>query len=83
MKRSYHSCWRDEKRRFHSMKHHRLDPYLIPKDKAPLYVNEPWLIRKQRNLSERLADICNIDLTQEELYKVNRENGELISIQNQ
>lgn len=53
------------------MKHHRLDPYLIPKDKTPLYVNEPWLIRKQRNLSERLADICNIDLTQEELYKVN------------
>lgn len=41
------------------------------------------IVRKQRKLSERHADICNIDLTQEELYKVNRENGELISIQNQ
>ncbi len=28
------------------MKHHRLDPYLIPKDKTPLYVDEPWLIDK-------------------------------------
>ena len=28
------------------MQHHRLDPYPIPKDKAPLYVNEPWLIDK-------------------------------------
>jgi len=26
------------------MRHHRLDPYPIPKDKEPLYVNEPWLI---------------------------------------
>ena len=26
------------------MNHHRLDPYPIPKDKEPLYVNEPWLI---------------------------------------
>lgn len=28
------------------MQHHRLDPYPIPKDKAPLYVNEPWLTDK-------------------------------------
>ena len=26
------------------MKHHRLDQYPIPKDKTPLYVNEPWLV---------------------------------------
>ena len=25
---------------------HRLDPYPIPKDKTPLYINEPWLIDK-------------------------------------
>lgn len=26
------------------MEHHRLDPYPIPKDELPLYINEPWLI---------------------------------------
>jgi len=28
------------------MEHHRLDPYPVPKDKTPLYINEPWLIDK-------------------------------------
>ena len=28
------------------MKHHRLDPYPIPKEKTPLCINEPWLIDK-------------------------------------
>ena len=28
------------------MEHHRLDPYPIPKNKTPLYINEPWLIDK-------------------------------------
>lgn len=28
------------------MKHHRLEPYPIPKDKAPLYINESWLTNK-------------------------------------
>ena len=28
------------------MEHHRLDPYPIPEDKTPLYVNEPWLTDK-------------------------------------
>ena len=28
------------------MEHHRLDLYPIPKDKTPLYINEPWLIDK-------------------------------------
>ena len=28
------------------MEHHSLDPYPIPKDKNPLYINEPWLIDK-------------------------------------
>ena len=26
------------------MYHHTLDPFPKPRDKAPLYVNEPWLI---------------------------------------
>lgn len=28
------------------MEHHRLDPYPIPEDKTPLYLNEPWLTDK-------------------------------------
>lgn len=28
------------------MEHHRLDPYPIPKERTPLYVNEPWLADK-------------------------------------
>ena len=28
------------------MEQHSLDPYPIPKDKKPLYINEPWLIDK-------------------------------------
>ncbi len=26
------------------LKHHNLDPYPVLKDKAPLFVNEPWII---------------------------------------
>lgn len=26
------------------MEHHNLVPYPIPKDKKPLYINEPWMI---------------------------------------
>lgn len=26
------------------MEHHRLDPYPIPKEKMPMFINEPWLI---------------------------------------
>ena len=26
------------------MERHKLDPYPIPRDKEPLYVNEPWII---------------------------------------
>ncbi len=26
------------------MYHHQLDPWPIPKDKEPLYINEPWMI---------------------------------------
>ena len=26
------------------LKHHNLDPYPVPKDKTPLYLNEPWII---------------------------------------
>lgn len=26
------------------MQHHQLDVYPIPKDKSPLFINEPWLI---------------------------------------
>ena len=28
------------------MEHHQLDPYPIPKEKNPLYINEPWLLDK-------------------------------------
>lgn len=28
------------------MEHHQLDPYPIPKEKKPLYINEPWLSDK-------------------------------------
>ena len=28
------------------MNHHQLDPYPIPKEKDPLYINEPWLLDK-------------------------------------
>ena len=28
------------------MEHHEITPYPIPKDKAPLFINEPWLIDK-------------------------------------
>jgi len=28
------------------MEHHSLAPYPIPKNKIPLYINEPWLIDK-------------------------------------
>ena len=28
------------------MTRHRLDPYPVPKDKSPRYVNEPWIIDK-------------------------------------
>lgn len=28
------------------MEHYRLDPYPIPKERTPLYVNEPWLTDK-------------------------------------
>jgi len=32
------------------MEHHALDPYPIPKEEFPMYINEPWLIDK--SLSE-------------------------------
>ena len=28
------------------MEHHQLDPYPIPKEKNPLFINEPWLTDK-------------------------------------
>ena len=28
------------------MEHHSLDSYPIPKEKSPLYINEPWLVDK-------------------------------------
>lgn len=30
------------------MTHHNLDPYPEPKDKTPIYINEPWLTDKTR-----------------------------------
>lgn len=31
-----------------NMEHHSLDPYPIPKEKTPLFINEPWLIDRTR-----------------------------------
>lgn len=28
------------------MNHHTLDPYPLPKEKGPLYINEPWIVDK-------------------------------------
>lgn len=28
------------------MNHHQLDPYPVPKDKGPMYINEPWIVDK-------------------------------------
>lgn len=28
------------------MNHHTLDPYPLPKEKSPLYINEPWIVDK-------------------------------------
>lgn len=36
------------------MGHHRLDPYPIPRGKAPLYINEPWLI--DRSIFEYMTE---------------------------
>lgn len=33
------------------MKHHDLDVYPIPREKTPMYINEPWLI--DRLIKER------------------------------
>ena len=30
------------------MEHHRLDPYPVPREKTPLYINEPWLIDRSK-----------------------------------
>ncbi len=39
------------------MEHHDLDPYPIPKDETPLFVNEPWLIDKYMfDYSERMKE---------------------------
>ena len=39
------------------MEYHDLDPYPIPKDKAPLFINEPWLIDKYMfGYSERIKE---------------------------
>ncbi len=47
------------------MEHHRLEPYLIPKDKSQLYINKPWLIDKSlleyphhREPDEKEDNIC-------------------------
>lgn len=39
------------------MEHHTLNDYPIPKDTAPLYINEPWLIdRSLLEISNGSAD---------------------------
>ncbi len=44
------------------MEHHDLDPYPITKDKAPLFINEPWLIDKYLfDYSDRTKDPENTE----------------------
>ena len=43
------------------MEHHRLDPYPIPKERTPLYVNEPWLADKTLlELPPEANELCEI-----------------------
>ena len=61
------------------MEDHRLDPYPIPKDKTPIYINEPWLIDKslleypQHEEPEKQADNVRIyipmDLNREAILR--------------
>ena len=64
------------------MKHHDLDPYPVPKDKMPLYINEPELIdlsigeiskKKRNNLPENQPDNIRIyvplDLNREAILR--------------
>ena len=41
--------------------HHYLDPYPIPKDKTPVFINEPWIIDESwnRNITEKVKDLRN------------------------
>ena len=50
------------------MIHHRLDPYPIPKDKTPLYINEPSLIDK--SISDTLPNDAGEPEFQEDNIRV-------------
>ncbi len=42
-----------------NLTHHDLDPYPIPKDKTPMFINEPWIIDESwnRNITEKIKDL--------------------------
>ena len=50
------------------MEHHDLDTYPIPKEKMPMYINEPWLIDK--SIRERAQLVTDFRKTPDE----NRDN---------
>ncbi len=44
------------------MERHDLDPYPIAKDKAPLFINQPWLIDKYLfDYSDRIKEPENTE----------------------
>ena len=61
------------------MEHHSLDPYPIPKDKPPLYINEPWLIdkslleypphREPEEMEDNVRIYIPMDLNQEAILR--------------
>ncbi len=42
-----------------NLTHHDLDTYPIPKDKIPMFINEPWIIDESwnRNITEKVKDL--------------------------
>ena len=50
------------------MEHHDLDIYPIPREKMPMYINEPWLIDK--SIRERAQLVTDFRKTPDE----NRDN---------
>ena len=52
--------------------HHDLDPYPIPKNITPMFINEPWIIDESwnRNITEKIKDLRN-ELKQPDFEKDN------------
>lgn len=57
------------------MEHHNLDIYPDPRDKAPLYINEPWLIddsiyeREEQRTPDNIRVYVPLDLSKESILR--------------